>query len=275
MAAHVPILTYHAVVDAARPTPLAVSPADFAAQMTALAQAGYRAVSLLELADALRHGLPERLPERAAVITFDDGYRSVLAALPILREHGFTAAVFLVTDAIGGEAGKRAEQNWRPPWPLLSWGEVETLAADGFQLGAHTLTHPVLPHLPPAEAEREMVESRDEIARRTGREVRAFAYPYGARSAAVEALARRHFDLACGASLGLAGPGSNPFDLVRVDAYYLTPARLAGTLETLQARAYLAVRQALRRVRRLVWPDWRTLDYPTPQRESGETQMGR
>ncbi|MEK6609597.1 MAG: polysaccharide deacetylase family protein [Gemmatimonadota bacterium] len=35
-------------------------------------------------------------PERAVVITFDDGYRHVLrTALPVLRRYGLPAAVFL------------------------------------------------------------------------------------------------------------------------------------------------------------------------------------
>ena len=258
MAARVPILTYHAVTDVARSTPLAISPGRFAAQMAALAQEGYRAAPLSQLIGPLREGRPERLPQRTVAITFDDGYRSVLeTAAPILRAHGFTATLFLVTGACGAASGRRPAPPWQPPWPMLNWDEIGTLAAGGFELGAHTQTHPALPHLSPAEAEREMVESKIEIARQTGQEVRAFAYPYGACSVGVVALARRHFDLACGARLGLAGPRSDLFDLERVDAHYLTPDRLAGRLETSPARTYLAVRRVLRRARRLVRPDWR------------------
>jgi peptidoglycan/xylan/chitin deacetylase (PgdA/CDA1 family) len=256
MARHVPILTYHAVTEAARPTPLAVAPRTFAEQMRALAEAGYRAVPLCRLAD----GHWAELPERAVVITFDDGYRSVLEeAAPILRNYGFTATLFLVAGLVDGKAGQG--DGWQPPWPLLGWAEVEALARDGFELGAHTLSHPVLPHLPLAEAEREMVESQRQIGERTGQEVRVLAYPYGARSAGVEGLARQHFEAACGTRLSLAGPRSNPFDLERVDAYYLTPAGLAGKLETARARAYLMVRRVLRRARRLVRQDW---DAPRP-----------
>jgi peptidoglycan/xylan/chitin deacetylase (PgdA/CDA1 family) len=249
MAAYVPILTYHAVLDAARPTPLAVAPERFRAQLAALAGAGYETVPLSRLAELWRTGKRDGLPERAVVITFDDGYRSVIETVaPILREHGFTATLFL----LGGREGLR----WRPPWPLLTWDEAGQLAAAGHELGAHTLTHPVLPHLPPDEAEREMAEAQQVIARETGREARTLAYPFGARSVAVEALARRHFDAACGTRLGLAGPNSNLYDLERVDAYYLNPAGLAGRLETAPARAYLGARRALRWARRIVRPDW-------------------
>ena len=247
MASLVPILTYHAVLEAARPTPLAVSPGQFHAQMAALAGAGCQSVPLARLAECLRAGRLDWLPERAVVITFDDGYRSVFRnAAPILREHGFTATLFL----LGGEPRREL------PWPRLTWEQAAQLAEAGHDLGAHTLTHPALPHLPPAEAEREMVEAQAVIARETGRAARALAYPYGARSAAVEALARRHFDAACGTALGLAGPRSNPFDLERVDAYYLKPAGLAGRLGTAQARAYLAARRIMRWARRLARQDW-------------------
>ncbi len=245
----VPILTYHAVLEAERSTPLAVSPAQFRAHMQALAGAGYRSVPLAQLAANLREGRLAALPERAVVITFDDGYRSVLAAAPILREFGFSATFFLL-------CGAEHLGRWQPPWPLLTWEEAGALAEAGHELGAHTLTHPALPLLAPAAAEHELAEAQRVIASRTGQQARALAYPFGARSAAVEALARRYYDAACGTTLNLVGPRSNLFDLERVDAYYLNPPALAGQLESPSARMYLAARRAGRWARRLARPDW-------------------
>ena len=85
---------------------------------------------------------------------------------------------------------------------------------------------------------------------------RALAYPYGARSAQVEAMARQHYEAACGTTLGLAGPHSDLFNLERVDAFYLNPAQVAGRLEAPTTRAYLALRRAGRWVWRLARPDW-------------------
>jgi peptidoglycan/xylan/chitin deacetylase (PgdA/CDA1 family) len=139
---------------------------------------------------------------------------------------------------------------------VLDWDQAGLLAEAGHELGAHTLTHPALHRLPTAEAEHEMAEARRVIAKRTGRDPRVLAYPFGARSAPVEALARRHFEAACGTALGLAGPHSNLFNLERVDAFYLSPPSLAGRLETPTARAYLGLRRAGRWARRLARPDW-------------------
>jgi peptidoglycan/xylan/chitin deacetylase (PgdA/CDA1 family) len=183
-------------------------------------------------------------------ITFDDGYRNVLeSAAPILRDHGFTATVYVVT-------GREADGPWRPEWPLLTWAEVESLTLAGYELGAHTVTHPPLAHISPREAEREMVQSQQEILRRTGQPARSLAYPYGDRSPALEAIARRHFETACGTMLGLAGAASNRFNLERVDAYYLNPPSLAARLATAPAQGYLITRRAMRWARRLARPDW-------------------
>src|SRR5688500_13416292 len=69
-------------------------PEHFAALLDNL-QAGYRVISLEELESG-------DVPERAAVITFDDGYRSVLEhAGPLLAERGLPATVYLITEAVG------------------------------------------------------------------------------------------------------------------------------------------------------------------------------
>lgn len=61
----------------------------------------YRIVSLSQVVRALDHGEP--LPERAALITFDDGLRNnFTVAFPVLKELGLPAAVFLTVDLIGG-----------------------------------------------------------------------------------------------------------------------------------------------------------------------------
>jgi peptidoglycan/xylan/chitin deacetylase (PgdA/CDA1 family) len=62
---------------------------------------------------------------------------------------------------------------------MLSWDEVEVLRGLGFSVGAHTVSHPILSRLSPAEAWREINESKVEIERALGTRPRAFAYPNG------------------------------------------------------------------------------------------------
>jgi peptidoglycan/xylan/chitin deacetylase (PgdA/CDA1 family) len=60
---------------------------------------------------------------------------------------------------------------------MLGWAEVRDLAARGWTLGAHTVTHVNVALVPPAAAEAEIAGSRDAIAAVTGATVTHFAYP--------------------------------------------------------------------------------------------------
>lgn len=71
----------------------------FDQQMAWLAER-YEPVSCRQVADALRSGM--RLPKRAVMVTFDDGFRdNYEVAFPILRRHGVPALFFLSTGYIG------------------------------------------------------------------------------------------------------------------------------------------------------------------------------
>jgi peptidoglycan/xylan/chitin deacetylase (PgdA/CDA1 family) len=62
---------------------------------------------------------------------------------------------------------------------FMSWDDVRALGAAGFDLGSHTVTHPILRSLSPSDLRRELRESRSTIEARTGRPCTALAYPNG------------------------------------------------------------------------------------------------
>jgi peptidoglycan/xylan/chitin deacetylase (PgdA/CDA1 family)/glycosyltransferase involved in cell wall biosynthesis len=63
---------------------------------------------------------------------------------------------------------------------ILTWDELRMMAeSDRISIGAHTVTHPILPNLSPAEAAREIRDSVETIARELNQPVRLFAYPNG------------------------------------------------------------------------------------------------
>lgn len=97
------ILMYHRVAQPlADPWGLAVSPANFAAQMRVLKRLR-QPVSLDEMAQRLANGT---LHKRMVAVTFDDAYRDVLTnAKPVLQELGIPATVFVVTGKLGDERG--------------------------------------------------------------------------------------------------------------------------------------------------------------------------
>lgn len=109
------VLTYHRVTDLERdPQLLAVSPANFEAQVALLAER-YRPMPLADLLDALSN---KRIPGGAVSITFDDGYEDNLtAALPILEHYRTPATVFVSSGYL--DAGR---EFW--------WDEIEGLILD-------------------------------------------------------------------------------------------------------------------------------------------------
>ena len=131
----VPILTYHNLAEQAKGR-LVLAAASFREQMRYLKSNGYRVVSLADFVEYTR--LNRQLPQRAVVLTFDDGYRAFKdLAYPVLKELGFTATLFIYTDWVG--AGRGA----------LSWSDLRELAAEGVDIQAHTKTHADLRRAPP------------------------------------------------------------------------------------------------------------------------------
>ncbi|MEX2495699.1 MAG: polysaccharide deacetylase family protein [Woeseia sp.] len=66
-----------------------------------------------------------------------------------------------------------------PPRMMMSKAQVAELAEQGFDVGAHTINHPILKELTADEARREIEESRDWVRNVTGEMPRSFAYPNG------------------------------------------------------------------------------------------------
>lgn len=100
----VPALNYHRI----HPDPegqlfdrgvIDATPEELDQQMELLVRY-FNPVSANELSDHVNHGKP--LPERPALVTFDDGYRECLTrALPILKAHGVRASFFVATSLVG------------------------------------------------------------------------------------------------------------------------------------------------------------------------------
>ncbi len=62
---------------------------------------------------------------------------------------------------------------------MMSDGQVRQLQDAGMTIGAHTVDHPILSLCDPAEAKRQIGDSRDHLQELTGEKVTLFAYPNG------------------------------------------------------------------------------------------------
>jgi hypothetical protein len=172
-----PILLYHRIARG-QAGPLAryrIEPDVFEAQIRYLRETGFRSATLEEWRQAMRAYEP--LPGRRIILTFDDGYADFAeSAWPILRQNGFGALVFVVTDRVGGTS------EWTTPYgeatPLLGWDEIRHLREQGVEFGSHTATHPHLTVLAPADVVREAARSRTALTRALGAPPSAIAYPH-------------------------------------------------------------------------------------------------
>jgi peptidoglycan/xylan/chitin deacetylase (PgdA/CDA1 family) len=180
------VLAYHKIaepsVSDANPN-TCVTPANFKRQMLALSLMGYRSADHGEYLKA-RLGLPARLPEKPVLITFDDAFESVLTrALPVLKKYGFSAAVFMVSSALGGNAfwdGETSASGNR----LLDAGGLKLLMAEGWAIGSHGVSHRDFRRLDGPELAAEAARSKAGLEAALGSEVSWFAYPYGANTPA-------------------------------------------------------------------------------------------
>jgi peptidoglycan/xylan/chitin deacetylase (PgdA/CDA1 family) len=238
-----PVLTYHAVAD--EPCNIAVSPARFGRQIRHLRRAGYRAISFAEATRVLDAGPHD--DSRLVCITFDDAYRSVLEnAVPVLRDAGFVATIFVPTAHV---AGANRWDSRRPPggWPILSWEELVALGRDGFEIGSHSRTHPDLPRLDDASLCDELAGSRRELEDRLGAEVPSLCYPFGRQDARTRAAARAAgYRSACTIAFGACRPAHDRMGLPRIGTARLRTlfqfkAALGGAFELyLRARGRAA-----------------------------------
>jgi peptidoglycan/xylan/chitin deacetylase (PgdA/CDA1 family) len=200
----VPILMYH-VLNAPPPgTPepeLWVSREDFAAQMDWLAQRGYHAVTLQQVWDAWHKG--GLLPSKPIVVSFDDGYHSHLTnAMPVLREHGWPGVLNLQVN--------QTREDLKPP-------DVRALIRAGWEVDAHTYSHPDLTTVDAAGLRHEIADAREELRRTYGVPVNFFCYPAGRFDERVVAAVRAAGYLgATTTEAGRASPDEPPYALRRI-----------------------------------------------------------
>ena len=215
----VPILMYHRI-DRLRPSlpritrSLTVTPADFAAQMRWLHARGFHAITQQQLFAGLEHG--KRLPAKPVVITFDDGYRDVLAnAAPVLERLGMPATAYVITGRISGSDVS-----------FLSWAQLKALEQNGVQIGSHTVSHAELPRLTDPAALQELIQSRLALERHLGHPVQWFAYPAGRFDERTEALVRQAgYVLAVTTEPGSGQRAQQPFALHRYEVLDTTGVR--------------------------------------------------
>ena len=189
-------LMYHDVSDGAAgglPT-LTVSPSQFERHLRWLRRLKVQTITPRQY-DEARAGRG-KLPRRAVILTFDDAYASLTRmALPAMKDLGFTAAIYVVSNEIGG-INRWDLDRGSAPIPLMSAEEIYYWSRQGFEFGAHGRSHCDLTMLSDEELEDELAGSKRALEQLTPYPVTSFAYPYGAVDDRGAAAAGRHFKTA-------------------------------------------------------------------------------
>lgn len=213
------LVGWHRIGDAA--DGLTTTLVDFRRHLDVLAAWG---ATVLPLDEAWRLLAAGELPARAVALTFDDGYASVLeVAWPELRARGLPATLFAVSDYL--ESGRRFP--WDVDHPrgsdlvrLATAEQVAAAAADGLDIGSHTVTHRWLPALSDTEVTDEVTRSRGDLEDLLGREITSFAYPMGGWSPAIrDHVARAGYRVAITCERGRNGADRDPMALRRAFAF--------------------------------------------------------
>ncbi|HET6506822.1 MAG TPA: polysaccharide deacetylase family protein [Baekduia sp.] len=204
--AAVPILMYHVIAPAppgAKYAGLWVAPDALKAQVDALAKAGYTAVTLDAVLDAWE-GKPT-LPAKPIVLSFDDGYLSQgKDAGPILAARGWPGVLNLAWHNLGTPGG-------------ITRTRIKQMIKDGWEIDAHTITHPDLTTLDAAALRREVAGSRQKIQQAFGVPVDAFCYPAGRFDPTVEQAVRAAgYRAATTERPGRATPSQDRYALSRI-----------------------------------------------------------
>ena len=124
----VTVLGYHNFSKKAPVTEMLMRTSEFREQMAYLRRAGITVISMQEF---LEWRLGTRtLPARCALITLDDGWKSVYTdAYPILKEFGYPFTLFLYTNYLHGRGDS------------LTPAQVKEMQANGATVGSHSVRH--------------------------------------------------------------------------------------------------------------------------------------
>lgn len=229
------VLMYHHL-DPEENSSSTISPKKFAQHLAMLKQEGFNVISLQQLGDFLAGN--GEVPPKAVVITFDDGYQSNYQyAYPLLKEHEFPAAIFVIVSRIGRTEGEI---------PKLSWTQIEEMHREGISFQSHSFDgHYTIPTSPEGDEKpflaaemydagtgakegvaqrqqrvyQDLKTSKEILEARLGEPVEYFAAPYGWYDDVTIAAAREAgFKYIFSIKPGANQRNTDPYRLYRINA---------------------------------------------------------
>ena len=179
---HIPVLMYHKIPEKPFETKhrVFITKSDFRRHLEHFKGKGLTAITFKEYREFARGERDLRdFPDRPIVLTFDDGYRdNFVNLLPMMKEFGFKGVLFLLGDAAAdynfwdADGGDHYDA-------LMTLEEKKAFVQAGWEIGAHSMTHPDLTVMDEDQTRWEVEESKRRLEEDLGTEVISFAYPGG------------------------------------------------------------------------------------------------
>ena len=168
----IPILMYHYIENVKDPKDtirigLSTPPSVLESQIITLLNNGYTPVTQSEIMDILSNKI--EMPAKPIALTFDDGYQDFYTvAFPILKKYGVKATIYAIVDFLD--------------YPnYMTKDELKEISDSNLvEVGSHTLNHIYLKTASEQVAKKEIEQSKERLEIYIQKEVKSFAYPYGA-----------------------------------------------------------------------------------------------
>ena len=133
-----------------------------------------------EIAWMIRHSSKSGLPESIWWSAVNWGTDRETAIRTVLRAFKKVSAEDsrLILDFVAEHSGtSRASGRIVAPW--MTWDNLREMVANNMDVGAHTVTHPILSRLSPQDQFQEIHRSKQRLEEMLNRPVNAFSYPVG------------------------------------------------------------------------------------------------
>lgn len=142
------------------------------------------ASTLSILADLSSSTAKAEVPHSVISIAFDDNYQNQFDyAFPLMQTRGITGTFYVVTNHVSDFSGDAS---------YMSIAELQTLQANGNEIGSHSKTHSDLIYLTDAQIRDECNTSK-QILQSNGLTVTNFAYPDGLTNDHVDSIVRQYY----------------------------------------------------------------------------------
>jgi peptidoglycan/xylan/chitin deacetylase (PgdA/CDA1 family) len=183
---YIPILVFHYIEDVPRNVPDQLRyrlsfPAEKLDQFCAFfKEHNIETLTFWDMKDIIEG--KRKKPEKAVMLTFDDGYLDDYKnAFPILKKYGMKGVFFIISKFPDNDPN------------YATWAQLKEMSDNGQEIASHSVTHPDLRLLDDKKLAYELEASKKTIEEKIGKPVISFCYPSGKYDNKVREVAKKNY----------------------------------------------------------------------------------